>query len=82
MVPVSYSFRSRITPLSLFHTELLNLTGPKIARTQSTNKCLIDPEDCFGAVYLTEFGLPVSVFFGVNPSINYLLIAARHEGTE
>lgn len=45
----------------MFHTELLNLTGPlKMARTKTpSNKHLVDAEDCFDAVYLRETGLTV-----------------------
>ncbi|GAB0100566.1 Actin-related protein 8 [Sergentomyia squamirostris] len=44
-----------VAPLSLFHTELLNLTGTtKMARTQIPWARQSDPEDCFDAEYLKE----------------------------
>lgn len=47
-----------IAPLSLFHTELLNITGTgKIARTQKPAVQQADPEDCFDAEYLRETGV-------------------------
>lgn len=61
---MKYILPFRIAPLSLFHTELLNLTGAmKMARTQAVTKALIDPEDCFDGVYLRETGLTVRVSF-------------------
>lgn len=47
-----------VAPLSLFHTELLNITGPgKLARTQKPSRQQPDPEDCFDAEYLRETGV-------------------------
>ncbi|XP_055716979.1 actin-related protein 8 [Phlebotomus papatasi] len=44
-----------VAPLSLFHTELLNLTGTtKLAKTQIPWTKQSDPEDCFDAEYLKE----------------------------
>lgn len=43
--------------MALFHTELLNLTGPKLVRTQASYKSVWDAEDCFGVDYLGEIGL-------------------------
>lgn len=47
-----------VAPLSLFHTELLNITGPgKLARVQKPARQQPDPEDCFDAEYLRETGV-------------------------
>lgn len=47
--------------MALFHTELMNLSGPvKIARTQAATKAIVDPEDCFDGNYVRETGLTVS----------------------
>lgn len=47
-----------IAPLSLFHTELLNITGTgKMAKTQKPARQQPDPEDCFDAEYLRETGV-------------------------
>ncbi|XP_055679254.1 actin-related protein 8 [Lutzomyia longipalpis] len=44
-----------VAPLSLFHTELLNVTGTtKLAKTQIPWTKQYDPEDCFDAEYLKE----------------------------
>lgn len=59
-----------VAPLSLFHTELLNITGPgKLARTQKPSRQQPDPEDCFDAEYLRETGVSIirhSAFFEYN----------------
>lgn len=50
--------------MALFHTELLNLTGPiKTARTQAVTKSLVDAEDCFDSAYLRESGMTVGICF-------------------
>lgn len=50
-----------VAPLSLFHTELLNITGPgKFARIQKLAQP--DPEDCFDAEYLRETGVSIQLF--------------------
>lgn len=60
----SLIFIPRIAPMALFHTELLNLTGPiKTARTQAVTKSLVDAEDCFDSAYLRESGMTVSFCF-------------------
>lgn len=47
-----------VAPLSLFHTELLNITGPgKLAKVQKPARQQPDPEDCFDAEYLRETGV-------------------------
>lgn len=47
-----------VAPLSLFHTELLNITGPgKLAKVQKPSRQQPDPEDCFDAEYLRETGV-------------------------
>lgn len=47
-----------VAPLSLFNTELLNITGPgKIARVQKPSRQQPDSEDCFDAEYLRETGV-------------------------
>lgn len=47
-----------MAPLSLFHTELLNITGPgKLAKVQKPARQQPDPEDCFDAEYLRETGV-------------------------
>lgn len=44
-----------VAPLSLFNTELLNVTGTgKAARVQKPASRQPDPEDCFDAEYLRE----------------------------
>lgn len=49
-----------VAPLSLFHTELLSVTGvSKLARTQKPTANQPDPEDCFDAEYLRETGVIV-----------------------
>ncbi|KAG4079545.1 hypothetical protein HA402_010377 [Bradysia odoriphaga] len=46
-----------VAPLSLFHTELLGVTGvKKEAKVQKTAAHQTDPEDCFDAEYLRETG--------------------------
>uniref|UniRef100_A0A1I8PHQ0 Uncharacterized protein n=2 Tax=Stomoxys calcitrans TaxID=35570 RepID=A0A1I8PHQ0_STOCA len=46
-----------VAPLSLFHTELLNITGkPKLVRLQIRCSQQSDPEDCFDAEYIRETG--------------------------
>lgn len=51
-----------VAPLSLFYTELLNITGPgKVAKTQKPVSRQPDSEDCFDAEYLRETG--VSYYF-------------------
>lgn len=53
-----------VAPLSLFHTELLNITGPgKLARTQKPSRQQPDPEDCFDAEYLRETGVCMQRIF-------------------
>lgn len=50
-----------VAPLSLFNTELLNITGVgKIARVQKPSRQQPDPEDCFDAEYLRETGVSIS----------------------
>lgn len=45
--------------MSLFHTELLNLSGPiKAARTQAITKSISDAEDCFDGNFLRDTGIP------------------------
>lgn len=47
-----------MAPLSLFHTELLGVTGKnKQAKTQKPQALQSDPEDCFDAEYLRETGV-------------------------
>lgn len=47
-----------VAPLSLFNTELLNITGPgKSAKVQKPARQQLDPEDCFDAEYLRETGV-------------------------
>ncbi len=47
-----------VAPLSLFHTELLGVTGvKKEAKVQKTAAHQADPEDCFDAEYLRETGV-------------------------
>lgn len=47
-----------VAPLSLFYTELLNITGPgKVAKTQKPASRQPDSEDCFDAEYLRETGV-------------------------
>lgn len=50
-----------MAPLSLFHTELLNITGKfgpgKQAKVQKPARQQPDPEDCFDAEYLRETGV-------------------------
>lgn len=49
-----------VAPLSLFHTELLNITGPgKLAKVQKPARQQPDPEDCFDAEYLRETGVRI-----------------------
>lgn len=43
-----------ISPLAMFHTDLLAITGPKTTRTQSVQPS--DPDDPFDAEYLRETG--------------------------
>lgn len=51
---------SIVAPLSLFHTELLNITGPgKQAKVQKPARQQPDPEDCFDAEYLRETGVRI-----------------------
>lgn len=46
-----------VAPLSLFHPELLGITGKtKLAKTQKPTSVQPDPEDCFDAEYLRETG--------------------------
>lgn len=46
-----------VAPLSLFHTELLNITGKqRLVRLQLRNSQQSDPEDCFDAEYIRETG--------------------------
>ncbi|KAJ6636054.1 Actin-related protein 8 [Pseudolycoriella hygida] len=46
-----------VAPLSLFHTELLGVTGvKKEAKVQKPAALQSDPEDCFDAEYLRETG--------------------------
>ncbi|XP_054727971.1 actin-related protein 8 [Anastrepha obliqua] len=46
-----------VAPLSLFHTELFNITGKtKQARVQLRSSQQPDPEDCFDAEYIRETG--------------------------
>lgn len=46
-----------VAPLSLFHTDLLNITGKqRIVRLQFRNNQQSDPEDCFDAEYIRETG--------------------------
>lgn len=46
-----------IAPLSLFHTELFNITGKqRMVRLQFRNSQISDPEDCFDAEYIRETG--------------------------
>lgn len=52
-----------VAPLSLFHTELLNITGPgKLAKVQKPARQQPDPEDCFDAEYLRETGVSINTF--------------------
>lgn len=47
-----------VAPLSLFHTELLNVTGSgKLAKVQKAARQQPDSEDCFDAEYLRETGV-------------------------
>lgn len=47
-----------VAPLSLFHTELLGVTGvKKEAKVQKPAAHQADPEDCFDAEYLRETGV-------------------------
>lgn len=47
-----------VAPLSLFNTELLNVTGSgKKAKVQKPVRQQPDPEDCFDAEYLRETGV-------------------------
>lgn len=47
-----------VAPLSLFHTELLNITGSgKLAKVQKAARHQPDSEDCFDAEYLRETGV-------------------------
>lgn len=47
-----------VAPLSLFHTELLCVTGTnKIAKVQKPAAHQSDAEDCFDAEYLRETGV-------------------------
>lgn len=46
-----------VAPLSLFHTELLNITGKeKLVRLQMSSSQQPDSEDCFDAEYIKETG--------------------------
>ncbi|XP_023307114.2 actin-related protein 8 [Lucilia cuprina] len=46
-----------VAPLSLFHTELLNITGKqRLVRLQYRYSQQSDPEDCFDAEYIRETG--------------------------
>ncbi|XP_065363772.1 actin-related protein 8 [Calliphora vicina] len=46
-----------VAPLSLFHTELLNITGKqRLVRLQFRNSQQSDAEDCFDAEYIRETG--------------------------
>lgn len=52
-----------VAPLSLFHTELLNITGPgKLAKVQKPARNQPDAEDCFDAEYLRETGVNIILF--------------------
>lgn len=60
-----------VAPLSLFHTELLNITRPgKLAKVQKPSRQQPDPEDCFDAEYLRETGVrnPLVSYFFINLS--------------
>lgn len=47
-----------VAPLSLFNTELMNITGTgKLAKVQKPARQQPDPEDCFDAEYLRETGV-------------------------
>lgn len=49
-----------VAPLSVFNTELLNVTGSgKIAKVQKPARQQPDPEDCFDAEYLRETGVRI-----------------------
>lgn len=51
-----------VAPLSLFHTELLGVTGVgKLAKVQKPAAHQADPEDCFDAEYLRETGVSIQV---------------------
>lgn len=54
-----------VAPLSLFHTELLNITGTgKKARVQ--NASYADHEDCFDSKYLRETGVGKTLLIYTN----------------
>lgn len=62
-----------VAPLSLFHTELLNITGPgKLAKVQKPARQQPDSEDCFDAEYLRETG--VRALFLITIQLLYKLI--------
>lgn len=49
-----------VAPLSLFHTELLGVTGVKsTAKVQKPAAHQSDSEDCFDAEYLRETGVSI-----------------------
>lgn len=59
-----------VAPLSLFNTELLNVTGTgKLAKVQKTAANQPDPEDCFDAEYLRETGVS-SITYDSNSVFN------------
>lgn len=56
-----------VAPLSLFNTELLNVTGnSKKAKVQKPARQQPDPEDCFDAEYLRETGVRVLLQININ----------------
>lgn len=60
-----------VAPLSLFHTELLGVTGiGKLAKVQKPAAHQPDPEDCFDAEYLRETGVSDQIMYTM---LNYEL---------
>ena len=52
-----------VAPLSLFHTELLGVTGKtKLARVQKACASQPDSEDCFDSSYIRETGVKLNEF--------------------
>lgn len=65
-----------VAPLSLFHTELLNITGPsKLAKVQKPARQQPDPEDCFDAEYLRETGVRIK-------SCNFFILYRRNSSIQ
>lgn len=62
-----------VAPLSLFSTELLNVTGSgKSAKVQKPARQQPDSEDCFDAEYLRETGVRIFIQYAPHGQSNWM----------